>query len=295
MKCAVVIKKLKSKAVGHIEEHNARKVAQKHTDASKQHLNKFLLSKQYNSFAEAIDDKISTLATKQKRKVRSDAVVLVDIVLVASPEYFRPNCVDNWGFYEEDKLKAYTQASLEFLKKEYGDRLISVSLHVDEATPHIHANVVPITSDGRLSAKDMFNKFELSKLQDKYAESMKHLGLERGDKKTAHIARKEEYYRQNRTLKEEVKEAQKEVEQTQEENRSLKAYISEHFRSLQNHVKSFVSKFSASTDTLQNKTASAYSDSLSVSSADLTSRLRTKLEEAKQTDQLDNETTQKLK
>lgn len=287
MKCAVVIKKLKAKAVGHIENHNGRKVAQKHTDASKQHLNKFLLSKQYSTFTEAINDKIATLATKQKRKVRSDAVVLVDIVLVASPEFFRPEDPKKWGYYEEDKLKAYTEASLKFLKKEFGDRLISVSLHVDEATPHIHANIVPVTADGRLSAKDMFDKFKLSKLQDSYAEAMKSLGLERGDKKTAHTARKEDYYRQNRTLKEEV-------QQTKEENRSLKAYISTAFSSLQKHVKSFVSNFSSSSDTLQNKTASTYAESLSVSESDLTSRLSAKIEEAKQTDQLDK-TAQKLK
>lgn len=273
--------------MGHIEEHNARKVAQKHTDASKQHLNKFSLLKQYSSFTEAIEAKISELATKQKRKVRSDAVVLVDIVLVASPEFFRPNDVNRWGHYEEDKLEAYKKASYDWLKKEFGDRLISVSLHVDEATPHIHANVVPVTPDGRLSAKDMFDKFKLSKLQDSYAEAMKHLNLQRGDKKTAHTARKEEYYRQNRELKEEV-------QQTKEENRSLKKYISDSFKSLQNNVKSFASKFSTSTDTLQDKKASTYAESLSVSAEELNRKLVAKLEEAKQADQNDK-SFQKLK
>ncbi|WP_434780990.1 plasmid recombination protein [Bacillus subtilis] len=28
---------------------------------------------------------------------------------------------------------------------------------MDEATPHMHVGIVPITEDGRLSAKDFFN------------------------------------------------------------------------------------------------------------------------------------------
>lgn len=205
MKCAVHIKKLKACAVGHIEAHNKRTQAQKHTDASKQHLNKHLRFDGFTSFAEAIQSKIETLATKQTRKVRSDAVVLVDVVLIASPEFFR-NDAKNWGEYDNQKMIAYAKASLEFLKKEFGNRLISVDLHLDEATPHIHANVVPVTSDGRLSAKEMFGRQQLSDLQTKYAESMQHLGLERGQRNSAKThTESKDYYNQHKLLKNENK------------------------------------------------------------------------------------------
>ena len=205
MKCAVHIKKLKAGAVGHIEAHNKRTQAQRHTDASKQHLNRHLKLHNFDNFAEAIADKIETLATKQIRKVRSDAVVLVDVVLIASPEYFRDNA-EAWGEYDNQKMIAYARASLDFLKKEYGDRLISVDLHLDEATPHIHANVVPITPDGRLSAKELFGRQQLSDLQTKYAESMKHLGLERGQRNSVKThTESKDYYKQHKLLKNENK------------------------------------------------------------------------------------------
>jgi hypothetical protein len=204
MYCAVKIKKIKASGVGHIEEHNKRTVEQKHTDSSKTHLNKWLMTAGYNSLSEAVNDKIATLATKQKRKVRSDAAVLIDMVLIASPEYFRED-KSKWGEYDQDKLAEYNKASLNFLKKKYGDRLIAVSLHLDEATPHIHASIVPVTSDGRLSAKDMFDKTQLSNLQTEYAEAMQHLGLKRGIK-----GKKE--HKDAKTYYEDLNKAQRAIE-----------------------------------------------------------------------------------
>jgi hypothetical protein len=194
MYCAVKIKKIKASGVGHIEEHNKRTVEQRHTDSSKTHLNKWLMSANYQTLSEAVNDKIATLATQQKRKVRKDAVVLVDMVLIASPEYFRKDKAD-WGNYEQDKLVEYSKASLDFLKQKYGDRLIAVALHLDEATPHIHASIVPITDDGRLSGKDMFDKTQLSMLQTEYAEAMQHLGLKRGIKGKQEQKDSSDYYK----------------------------------------------------------------------------------------------------
>jgi hypothetical protein len=225
MYCAVKIKKIKSGGVGHIEEHNRRTVEQRHTDSSKTHLNKWLMPA-YNSLSEAVNDKIATLATKQKRKVRKDAVVLVDMVLIASPEYFRKNKAD-WGQYDQDKLSEYSKASLNFLKKKYGDRLISVALHLDEATPHIHASIVPITEDGRLSGKDMFDKAQLSMLQTEYAEAMQHLGLKRGIKGKKEQKDAKEYYQ-------DLSKAQKAIE-------SLTSIIVNTARATLHNISQFVS------------------------------------------------------
>lgn len=46
------------------------------------------------------------------------------------------------------------------------------TLHMDERTPHIHCVVVPLTVDGRLSAKEvMGDRRKLSELQDCYGKS----------------------------------------------------------------------------------------------------------------------------
>ena len=78
----------------------------------------------------------------QQRKIRTDAVYAVEILLTASPEYFRPDDPSKYGDYQADKLADWTEASVKWLKTEYGDRIVRAELHLDEATPHIHAYLV---------------------------------------------------------------------------------------------------------------------------------------------------------
>lgn len=52
---------------------------------------------------------------------------------------------------------------------------------MDETTPHMHLNLVPITPDGRLCSKDLFDKSKLRQLQtDFYNTVGKNYGLQRG-------------------------------------------------------------------------------------------------------------------
>jgi chromosome segregation ATPase len=52
---------------------------------------------------------------------------------------------------------------------------------MDEATPHMHLGIVPVTKDGRLSAKDIFTPIELKQLQTDFAKDVgKRFKLERG-------------------------------------------------------------------------------------------------------------------
>ena len=54
-------------------------------------------------------------------------------------------------------------------------------LHLDETTPHMHLNLMPITFNGRLCSKQLFDKPQLQKLQtDFYEEVGKKYGLHRG-------------------------------------------------------------------------------------------------------------------
>ncbi len=66
----------------------------------------------------------------------------VQIVISASPEFFRddPSQVGTW---DKEKLRRWKQSTLDWLKKEYGDDLAHVALHLDEDTPHMHVLVVP--------------------------------------------------------------------------------------------------------------------------------------------------------
>lgn len=115
------------------------------------------------------------------KKLRINAVRAVQMLLSASPEWFQsPEHVDAWA-----------DSCLGWLEASYGKNCVNVVLHEDEAgAPHIHAVIVPLKPDGRLSCDHFFGSPDkLSKLQDDYAKAMDSLGLQRGIKK--HLTKRE--------------------------------------------------------------------------------------------------------
>jgi len=112
---------------------------------------------------------------------RSDAVLAVEVVLSASPEFFRPDCPWEPGTYDPERMEAWRDASLEWLHGRYGDRLVSAVLHLDEVTPHIQAVFVPVTEDHRLSAKEVVGgPDDLREFQNSIGAAMAPLGIQRG-------------------------------------------------------------------------------------------------------------------
>lgn len=105
---------------------------------------------------------------------RKDSVQAVEFVLSASPEFFQNK--------SQDDINRWANSNIAFISNKFGkNNLLSYALHQDETTPHIHLIITPITSDGRLSCKDLLGgKAKLSKLQTEYALAMGKFGLKRG-------------------------------------------------------------------------------------------------------------------
>lgn len=121
--------------------------------------------------------------SEQRRKIRTDAVYCVEFLLSASPSYFRPDCPTNAGYYKPQKLDDWVEATHQWLADEYGDRIVRAELHLDEATPHIHAYFVPIDDQGQLRCNHFFDgRQKIHAFQDSYYNTMHLIGLERGIK-----------------------------------------------------------------------------------------------------------------
>lgn len=88
--------------------------------------------------------------------------------------------------YQEDCFRVgalnYFQKATEFFQDRYGiNNVVNGTVHFDEATPHMHLGLVPVTVDGRLSAKTLFTPLELKQLQTEFANKVgSKFGLERG-------------------------------------------------------------------------------------------------------------------
>lgn len=173
------IKKLKRSNLAGSEAHTARLRETPNADPSQNNI-RFIGHHNPN---ESLDELVMQRIGEQKRKIRPDAVYAVEILLTASPEYFRPDCPTKAGYYEQKEVDLWLEASKKWLELQYSDRVVRAELHLDEATPHIHAYFVPLDDLGQLRAKHFFDgRQKMRQFQDSYSAATEHLGLERGIK-----------------------------------------------------------------------------------------------------------------
>ncbi|MDB9368341.1 plasmid recombination protein [Nodularia spumigena CS-586/05] len=183
--------------VGGSEAHTAR--LQDTPNADPQKMNLRLIGDGNLPLKEIVQLKIQSCT---KYKPRKNAVLCSEMFLSASPEYFRPYNPSLAGEWDNNRMLEFANASKNWLLENYGDKCVRAELHLDEATPHIHAYIVPINDKTKqLSHKAMFGgdgraaSIKLSKLQDSYAAALAPLGIERGVKGSqATHTKVKEYY-----------------------------------------------------------------------------------------------------
>ena len=199
---ALRIKKLKQAQVVLAKNHNQRLEINNNNDIydkTKSINNKNLFGE--GNIDDLVNERISSLGVKTVNKGQNESIVAVEMVISATPTAFRNDPL-KYGEYDKTKTDLWAKLNLEFLHKKYGDNLIRVDLHLDEATPHLHAIITPIEVKERsrrrtkaqikageqaqtykanvLNAKHMFNRESLIELQTEAAEAVKDLGIERG-------------------------------------------------------------------------------------------------------------------
>ena len=158
-----------------IERENERDENYKSTrnpqiDKSKTRLNYHTVphEKKYLPF---IDERIKELAPK--RKIKDDAVLITSFILGSDKEFFD-------GISPETQKQFFDDCT-EFFAERYGkENVTSAVVHLDESTPHLHFNLMPVTG-GRLCAKELFDRAALRELQTDFYEVVgKKYGLKRG-------------------------------------------------------------------------------------------------------------------
>ena len=123
------------------------------------------------SYTAFINRRLKELAPK--RKVKDDAVLMASFFIGASPAFFTDK--------SRDDIDAFFFECTDFFAERYGrENIISAVVHMDETTPHLHLNLMPIL-EGRPCAKKLFDRKALVALQtDLHKEVGRHWGLERG-------------------------------------------------------------------------------------------------------------------
>ena len=169
-------KKYKGPAISPIEAHNERTKEQYASnpdiDTDRSRYNLHLVQPQ-GRYREEADRMIAAAHCR----VRKDSVRVVEALVTASPEFFKGKT--------HSEVKAYFAYALKFLEgRQRPDTFLSAVVHMDEKTPHLHLCFVPLTADGRLSAKEIIgNRKNLVKWQDEFWQHMvkQYPELERGE------------------------------------------------------------------------------------------------------------------
>lgn len=214
MSYAVVrVQKMTAGSVRGIQIHDRREKENSRTnpdiDHNRSRYNYDLCPDQHEDFGKAVKERIAQLDLP--KAVRKDAVVMAQVLVTSDSAFFKGLGADREANYMEaayrcygagdpftesyieeqvslmDKSPDFFQAAYDFLADRYGrENVISATVHMDEKTPHMHFNFVPITEDGRLCAKEILTPKTLTEQQDAFHEQIgKHYGLERGEPRSS--------------------------------------------------------------------------------------------------------------
>lgn len=155
-------------STGGLQRHNEREPGQRHSnknikpDRTKDNI--FLKPKDDRTYGERVEDRLEA-GYRGTKAVRKDAVKMVEATVQLGGDITKES--------EETQIEALKEA-YEELKAMYGEEnIISAVIHVDETTPHLHCDFVPLTKRGNLSAKDVIgDKKKMRRTQEKFLEAM---------------------------------------------------------------------------------------------------------------------------
>lgn len=182
-----ILRTAKLKEVGHIAgslSHTFRTRETPNADQARAHLNE-------NSGPETPEAILNAIKERLPEKVRKNGVRCIEYFVGGSPEHFQTS--DGAAYFEDAKRW--------LIERHGAENVISTHVHRDETTPHMVAYVVPITPDGKLSARHFLGGPDaMRELQTDFAERVgKRHGLERGveGSKAKHQTIAEYYQRAN--------------------------------------------------------------------------------------------------
>lgn len=173
------IEKRKKQDVSGIQRENNRAAAEynNQVDRERSGLNVPLI--QSNNWMQDIRAEIERAGAR----TRSNSVVALDTLYTASPSFFEGKT--------REQTEDFFRDCLQFHQRQFG-HIISAVIHYDETTPHLHIVSVPLTADGRLSAREIVgNRQNMSRMQDDFFEQVgRNYGLERGTRSDGQEKRK---------------------------------------------------------------------------------------------------------
>lgn len=213
--------KLKADNLVGIGNHDQRKTtnhSNEDIDVSRSHLNYDLVAGRTDNFKTDIEAYINENKAS-KRAVRKDAVLVNEWILTSDKDFFDQ--------LDEVETRKYFETAKQYFADNYGDENIRYAVvHLDEKTPHMHMGIVPFDDDRKLSAKRIFNREALQRIQEELPQYLKENGfdVQRGNKNKE---RKNLSVPEYKTMREDLKKIETEKQETQAKLADTKKQLDE--------------------------------------------------------------------
>lgn len=213
--------KLKADNLVGIGNHDQRKTtnhSNEDIDVSRSHLNYDLVAGRTDNFKTDIEAYINENKAS-KRAVRKDAVLVNEWILTSDKGFFEQ--------LDELETRKYFETAKQYFADNYGDENIRYAVvHLDEKTPHMHMGIVPFDDDKKLSAKRIFNREALQRIQEELPQYLKENGfdVQRGNKNKE---RKNLSVPEYKTMREDLKKIETEKQETQAKLADTKKQLDE--------------------------------------------------------------------
>lgn len=170
--------KMKAGNLTGIGNHNQRKT-EKHSnpdiEIERSHLNYDLVNRTEN-YKTDIENYINENKSTS-RAVRKDAVLINEWIVTSDQNFFKD--------LSADETKEFFETAKDYFSENFGENNIRYAqVHLDETTPHMHMGIVPFDKDNKLSAKRVFDRKTLQKIQDELPKYLQErdFDLNRGEK-----------------------------------------------------------------------------------------------------------------
>ncbi|MET4163488.1 hypothetical protein ABIE61_003352 [Marinobacterium sp. MBR-111] len=270
-----------SGSLGGYDKHNDRTYDSPHADPTLTQYNYHVIGSG-NTHQDFIDHCVNHDIDPEKPCRQKDQIYAFDAMFTASPDFWQhdQNLAHGW---DQKQIDQFVDGVQSFLNKEFPGQCISLEVHLDETSPHIHAMLVPTIErtnkktgehEHVISYKDVLggSKFQLSDMQNSYHDHVKHLGLERGT-----VGSKAKHQKPGRYYSEQAAKEEKALEAAREAAEQAKNTIDKAPSSLTQKAKealtgSYQEKLKELIDA-QSKLIASKQQELNTVKADLTARV----------------------
>lgn len=169
-----------------------------------------------------VNDRVLDLKEQGSRVQKNSVVMYSNVITI--PEEMKNEI-------GSERSKRYFESATRYFQNRFGkENVVSAKVHLDETTPHMHLNFIPVNKEGRLSARTAMNRVAVNDIHEELTSHLRNDGFD--------ITRGNSSENEKMNIKDvhEFKQVSRQFKELEDENIALKQErdeLKETYKSLQ--------------------------------------------------------------